>query len=135
MAIKRTSDLVGLPPEFRRIFSFIIWGWGTEAPTQGATGRGSAEPGSLYVDYTNGHRYVNAGTKAAPYWSKGLSLGQDANGLPAVVFTGAQASDANIVTEVGADTLWADGSLYISVLDGNGKVFQKQNDVWVDLQV
>jgi hypothetical protein len=61
-------------------------------------------------------------------------LGTDTNGLPVAMFCGLQATDANITTEVGADTLWADGSLYVSAVDGAGKLFQKQNDVWVDLQ-
>ena len=59
---------------------------------------------------------------------------EDAAGLPCVIFSGAAATDGDIATAVGADTLWADGSLYISVLDGNGKLFQKQNDTWTDLQ-
>ena len=59
---------------------------------------------------------------------------EDAASLPCMIFSGAAANDANIVTAVGADTLWADGSLYISVVDGAGKLFQKQADTWVDLQ-
>jgi hypothetical protein len=47
--------------------------------------------------------------------------------------SGAANTDGDIVTEVGADTLYADGSLYISVLDGTGNLWQKQNDVWVDI--
>ncbi|MGB2987137.1 MAG: hypothetical protein WBE26_14795 [Phycisphaerae bacterium] len=39
-----------------------------------------------------------------------------------------------MVSDVGADSTVADGSLYISVVDGAGKLFQKQNDTWVDLQ-
>jgi hypothetical protein len=54
-------------------------------------------------------------------------LGTDTNGLPVAMFC--------IVTAVGADTLWADGSLYVSAVDGAGLLFQKQNDVWVNLQV
>lgn len=61
-------------------------------------------------------------------------VGSDANGLPCAIFSGSATTDAGIVTAVGADTLWADGSIYISCVDGAGKVFQKQNDVWVDLQ-
>ena len=64
-----------------------------------------------------------------------LIIGEDANGLPAIMASGAATDDAGIVTQVGADTLWADGSLYASVVDGAGKLFQKQNDVWIDLQV
>lgn len=61
-------------------------------------------------------------------------VGYDANGLPAAIFSGSATSDGTIVSDIGADTNWADGSLYISVVDGAGKLFQKQNDVWVDLQ-
>jgi len=59
---------------------------------------------------------------------------EDAGSLPCVIFSGAAANDGDIATAVGADSLWADGSLYISVVDGAGKLFQKQNDTWVDLQ-
>jgi hypothetical protein len=62
-------------------------------------------------------------------------LGTDTNGLPVAMFCGTAANDADIVTAVGLDTLWADGSLYVSAVDGAGKLFQKQNDVWIDLQV
>ena len=62
-------------------------------------------------------------------------VGTDENGLPAIIVAGVSASDVEIVAEIGADTLWADGSLYIEVKDGAGKLWQKQNDVWVDLQV
>lgn len=60
-----------------------------------------------------------------------LVVGKDANGLPCAIFCGSGTSDATIVTDVGADTLWADGSLYISCVDGAGTLWQKQNDVWV----
>jgi len=59
---------------------------------------------------------------------------KDANELPCVLFTGTATSDGTIVTDVGADTLWADGCLYISVVDSAGKLFQKQADTWIDLQ-
>ncbi len=58
----------------------------------------------------------------------------DAGSLPAIFASGTATNDSGIVSDVGADSLYADGSLYISVSDGNGKLFQKQNDVWVDLQ-
>lgn len=58
---------------------------------------------------------------------------QDANGLPAILASGAATSDATIVAQVGADALWADGSLYVSVVDGAGTLWQKRNDVWVEL--
>lgn len=63
-----------------------------------------------------------------------LIIGYDAAGLPAILISGSATNDGDIVTDVGADTLWADGSLYVSVVDGAGKLFQKQNDTWVDLQ-
>jgi hypothetical protein len=63
-----------------------------------------------------------------------LIIGEDANGLPAILTSGSATDDAGIVTDIGADTLWADGSLYVSVVDGAGKLFIKQNDTWVDLQ-
>lgn len=64
-----------------------------------------------------------------------LVLGKDANGLPCILACGAgHTNDAGIVAAIGADALWADGSLYISCVDGGGKLWQKQNDVWIDLQ-
>lgn len=61
-------------------------------------------------------------------------IGWDANGLDAIIASGSAAADGDIVTDIGVDSLFADGSLYISVVDGAGKLFQKQNDVWIDLQ-
>ena len=57
----------------------------------------------------------------------------DANGLPAIISSGKATNDGEIVTQVGADTLWADGSLYIGVLDGAGTIWQKKNDTWTAL--
>lgn len=59
-----------------------------------------------------------------------LILGYDANKLPAILASGTATSDATIVTDIGADTLWADGSLYVGILDGAGTLWQKRNDVW-----
>ena len=64
-----------------------------------------------------------------------LVIGSDANGLPAILMAGAAANDAGIVAAIGADTLWADGSIYVSVVDGAGKLFLKTNDVWIDQKV
>ena len=58
---------------------------------------------------------------------------QDANNLPCVIFAGSAASDGDITTDVGADTLWADGSIYISVVDGAGKLFMKKADTWTEI--
>ena len=45
---------------------------GSGAPTDGAagTGAGDADPGSLYIDSTNGVVYQNTNTKASPTWTK-----------------------------------------------------------------
>jgi hypothetical protein len=64
---------------------------------------------------------------------KYIIIGEDANGLPAILTSGAAASDGAIVSDIGADTLWADGSLYISVVDGAGTIWQKRADTWTAL--
>lgn len=105
----------------------------------------------VYTTPTAGYKLINDATSSCKGWDYGLDLmsaagvktvdlgdvrfsQQDAGNLPCVLFTGAATSDAAIVADVGADSLWADGCLYISVVDGAGKLFQKQNDVWIDLQ-
>ena len=55
----------------------------------------------------------------------------DAGSLPCIIASGSATDDAGIVTQVGLDSTVADGSLYISVVDGAGSLWQKQNDVWV----
>jgi hypothetical protein len=55
---------------------------------------------------------------------------EDAASLPCCIFSGAAANDGAIVSQVGSDTLWADGSLYISCVDGAGSLWMKVNDVW-----
>lgn len=47
------------------------------APTSGAagTGAGSAQPGALLVDTTNGDLYINTNTSASPSWSLLADLG------------------------------------------------------------
>ncbi len=54
----------------------------------------------------------------------------DSGALPAIWACGTATDDSGIVSQVGADTLWADGSLYSSISDGAGKLFIKTNDVW-----
>lgn len=65
--------------------------------------------------------------------SEPLLLGYDNLGNPVVLFVGAGTSDAEIVTDIGADARWADGSLYISAVDGAGTFWQKRNDVWTSI--
>ena len=60
-------------------------------------------------------------------------LGVNAVGEPVVILVGTATSDGEIVTEVGADSQFADGSLYLSVVDAAGKLFQKRNDVWTSI--
>lgn len=40
------------------------------APTNGTTGAGLMDKGSLYSDTLNGVLYINTGTKASPTWTK-----------------------------------------------------------------
>ena len=58
---------------------------------------------------------------------------EDSGSLPCLIFSGAQTDDNGMRGECGADNTIADGSLYISVVAGSGKLFQKQNDVWTDI--
>lgn len=64
-----------------------------------------------------------------------LVLGTDADGLPVILCAGQADTDGAIVTAIGADTLFADGSIYVSCATGAGKLFLKTNDVWVDEKV
>ena len=60
-------------------------------------------------------------------------LGYDDLGNPVVMFVGTGTTDGEIVTDIGSDDLWADGSLYISAVDGAGTFWQKRNDVWTEV--
>lgn len=61
-----------------------------------------------------------------------LIIGEDANGLPAILTSGSAASDGDIVSAIGGDALFADGSIYVSVVAGAGKLFLKANGTWTD---
>jgi len=107
----------------------------------------------VYTVPTAAFKATNTGTNSCPGFSYGLDLmsslaiasgktvvdadirfsQKDANELPCCLFTGTGTSDGTIVSDVGADTLWADGSIYIGVLDGAGTLWQKRNDVWVNI--
>ena len=103
-----------------------------------------------YTEPTAAFKAINDGTSACEGFDYGLDLmsaagvatvrlgeirlsAQDANNLPCVIFAGAGTDDATIVTDIGADTLWADGSIYISVVDGAGTLWQKRNDTWTSI--
>ena len=51
-----------------------------------------------------------------------------------VICAGTATNDGEIVTAVGADADIADGSLYMSAVDGAGKLYIKMNDVWTDIK-
>lgn len=63
----------------------------------------------------------------------GVVLGANDVGEPVVLFIGVATSNATIETEVGADAKFADGSLYISAVDGAGTLWQKRNDTWTSI--
>lgn len=60
-------------------------------------------------------------------------LGVGSTGEAAVLVIGEATDDTGIVAEIGADANYADGSLYVSAVNGAGKLFQKVNDVWTQI--
>lgn len=63
----------------------------------------------------------------------GVVLGTNDVGEPVLLLIGVATSDAAIVTEVGADNIIGDGSLYISAVSAAGTLWQKRNDVWTSI--
>lgn len=43
---------------------------GTGAPTDGVTGKNTAQKGSTYIDTATGEHYYNKGTQVSPTWKK-----------------------------------------------------------------
>jgi hypothetical protein len=82
----------------------------------------------------DGHKEAHDGYDAGTPLKGFARVGVNAGGLPVGLYFGVATDDASIVAQVGADNTIADGSLYISHVDNAGKLFQKQNDVWIDLQ-
>lgn len=82
----------------------------------------------------DGHKEAHDGYNAGVPLKGFARLNQNTVNLPVGIYFGVAADDAGIVAQVGADATIGDGSLYISHVDNAGKLFQKQNDVWVDLQ-
>lgn len=82
----------------------------------------------------NGHKEAHDGYDAGVPLKGFARVNVNSVDLPVGIYFGVATDDAGIVAHVGADNTIGDGSLYISHLDGAGKLFQKQNDVWVDLQ-
>lgn len=58
---------------------------------------------------------------------------QDGNNLQSGMWIGTATDDTSIVADVGADSTIADGSLYVSIVDGGGLLFQKRNDTWTSI--
>lgn len=100
-------------------------------------------PGAAFKAY-------NDGTSSCPGFLYGLDLfssttvgtvsradirlhSADASAVAAVIASGPGTSDATIVADIGADALYADGSIYIGVLDGAGTLWQKVNDTWTQI--
>ena len=90
-------------------------------------------PGSGFQYFLDAVGASHDGYTAISYSKAVFRLGM--NGSESLIFAfGTATNDAGIVSQVGADNLISDGSLYISMVTGGSKLFQKQNDVWVDLQ-
>jgi hypothetical protein len=94
----------------------------------------NSNPGAGFNWVVNGHREAHDGYDAGIPLKGFARVAVNGGGLPVGIFFGVAADDAAIVSQVGADNTIGDGSLYISHLDNAGKLFQKQNDVWVDVQ-
>jgi hypothetical protein len=90
--------------------------------------------GSGFDWIVDGHKEAHNGYNAGVPLKGFARLSVDAGGLPVGLYFGPATDDVGIVAQVGADNTIADGSLYVSAVVGAGKLFQKQNDVWVDLQ-
>lgn len=80
---------------------------------------------------TNAAISMNSATFAA--LDNEIEMRNTVSGDKTVIASGAAAADADIRTAVGADADIADGSLYLSVVTGAGKLFCKQNSVWTDI--
>lgn len=90
--------------------------------------------GSGFDWVIDGHKEAHDGYDAGVPLKGFARLNVNSVDLPVGIFFGIATDDAGIVAQVGADAAIGDGSLYVSHVDGAGKLFQKQNDVWVDLQ-
>lgn len=90
--------------------------------------------GSGFNWVVNGHKEAHDGYNAGVPRKGFARINVNSVDLPVGLYFGIATDDAGIVAQVGADATIGDGSLYVSHADGAGKLFQKQNDVWVDLQ-
>ncbi len=60
---------------------------------------------------------------------------ESVGGRLVIIAWGVATDDASIVAQVGADALYADGSIYHSVVAGAGSIWIKINDVWTAITV
>lgn len=81
------------------------------------------------IDDPHGQVQVSAPRGDAPNMVR--TVGYAANGEPVVLAVGNATSDGEIVTELGADPNYADGSLYLST--ATGALFQKRSDTWTSV--
>lgn len=81
------------------------------------------------IDDPQGQAQVSAPRGDAPNMVR--TVGFAANGEPVVIAVGNATDDAGIVAELGADSNYADGSLYLST--AAGALFQKRSDVWTSV--
>ena len=118
-----------------------------QADTTGNAGlRIDQRTDGVYTNLPDGIQLRNRGTSSCKGFRYGIDfydsraascdLGEirfmtaDGSGLPAILTSGTATDDSGIVSDIGADTNWADGSLYVSVSDGAGKLFIKTADTW-----
>lgn len=106
----------------------------TNARAAYAVDNQNSTPGSGFSYVIDGYKASHDGYPAFVPLLGFARVGHNTDGDISLFF-GQAVDDTAIVAQVGSDALWADGSLYISAVAGAGKLFQKQNDVWVDLQV
>lgn len=81
----------------------------------------------------DGHKVAHDGYNAGVPKKGFARLNRNSVNLPVGIYFGVATDDAGIVAQVGADNTVGDGSLYISHVDNAGLLFQKRNDVWVEL--
>lgn len=106
----------------------------TNADAAFAIDHQNSTAGSGFNWIVNGHKEAHNGYNAGVPLKGFARVAVNSVDLPVGIYFGVATDDAGIVAQVGADNTVGDGSLYISHADGAGKLFQKQNDVWVDLQ-
>lgn len=106
----------------------------TNANAAFAIMQNNSVPGSGFDWVVDGHGEAHNGYNAAVPLKGFARINVNSVDLPVGIYFGIATDDVGIVAQVGADATIGDGSLYISHVDGAGKLFQKQNDVWVDLQ-